>query len=241
MAHELAAALDDRARALGERLAASPEPWLARQLGVLAPHASPLLREEYGRRAAAAAAYWGAAGITDPEQAIAAEPHRGNPELEALRRAASRAPEIRDQADIERRMTQGELEARILAGERALASAPPDVSRELRLTAQAEADTWQQAAAAATRHDPGQSHNAQVLANHMAAERARLETANARYEDWSAKTASSRETAGRAKAELHRRGIQPATAGPEQQSTLEWWREFEADVEAAGHALARQH
>ena len=62
----------------------------------------------------------------------------------------------------------------------------------------------------------------QVLANHMAAERARLETANARYEDWSAKTASSRETAGRAKAELHRRGIQPATAGPEQQSTLEW-------------------
>ena len=64
----------------------------------------------------------------------------------------------------------------------------------------------------------------------MAAERALLETANARYEDWSAKTASSRETAGRAKAELHRRGIQPATAGPEQQSTLEWWREFEADV-----------
>src|SRR5271169_3651229 len=75
----------------------------------------------------------------------------------------------------------------------------------------------------------------------MAAERALLETANARYEDWSAKTASSRETAGRAKAELHRRGIQPATAGPEQQSTLEWWREFKADVEAAGHALARQH
>ena len=40
LAHELAAALDDRARALGERLAASPEPWLARHLGVLAPGAS---------------------------------------------------------------------------------------------------------------------------------------------------------------------------------------------------------
>ncbi len=53
VAHELAAALDDRARALGDRLAASPEPWLARQLGVLAPGASPALREEYARRAGA--------------------------------------------------------------------------------------------------------------------------------------------------------------------------------------------
>ena len=41
-----------RARALGEQLAASPEPWLVSQLGVLAPHASPLLREDYARRAA---------------------------------------------------------------------------------------------------------------------------------------------------------------------------------------------
>jgi hypothetical protein len=40
VAHELAAALDQRARALGDQLAASPEPWLASQLGVLAPHAS---------------------------------------------------------------------------------------------------------------------------------------------------------------------------------------------------------
>jgi hypothetical protein len=30
VAHELATALDDRTRALGERLAASPEPWLVR-------------------------------------------------------------------------------------------------------------------------------------------------------------------------------------------------------------------
>ena len=60
--HELAATLDDRARALGERLAASPQPWLARQLGVLAPGASPALREEYTRRAGIAAAYREAAG-----------------------------------------------------------------------------------------------------------------------------------------------------------------------------------
>ena len=55
-ARELAAALDDRARALGEQMAVSPEPWLARQLGVVAPAASPALREEYARRAGLAAA-----------------------------------------------------------------------------------------------------------------------------------------------------------------------------------------
>jgi hypothetical protein len=100
IAHELAAALDDRARALGERLAASPEPWLARHLGVLAPGASPALREEYTRRAGIAAAYREAAGITNPEQALSIEPHRGNPELEAMRRAVFTALEIRDEADI---------------------------------------------------------------------------------------------------------------------------------------------
>jgi hypothetical protein len=40
VAHELAAGLDQRARALGEQLAACPEPWLARRLSVLAPHAA---------------------------------------------------------------------------------------------------------------------------------------------------------------------------------------------------------
>jgi hypothetical protein len=107
VAHELAAGLDERARALGEQLAASPEPWLAKQLGVLAPHASPLLRVDYARRAAAAAAYREAAGITDPGQAIALGSHRGNPGLDHLRQAAIRALEIRDDAEIIRGMTHG--------------------------------------------------------------------------------------------------------------------------------------
>ena len=177
VAHELAAGLDQRARALGEQLAASPEPWLASQLGVLAPHASPLLREDYARRAGAAAAYREAAGITDPGQAIAPEPHRGNPELDHLRQAAIRALEIRDETEIIRRMTHGELEARILDGDRALASAPPDVSRELRLTAQAEADAWQQSADAEIKHDQAGSADATALARHMAAQREQLEAA----------------------------------------------------------------
>jgi hypothetical protein len=89
VAHEIAGGLDQRARALGEQLAASPEPWLASQLGVLAPHASPLLREDYARRAGAAAAYREAAGITDPGQAIAPGPHRGNPDSTTCARPRS--------------------------------------------------------------------------------------------------------------------------------------------------------
>jgi hypothetical protein len=248
VAHELAAGLDDRARALGDQLAVSPEPWLAKQLGVLAPHASPLLRADYTRRAAAAAAYREAAGITDPGQAIAPEPHRGNPELDHLRRTAIRALEIRDETEIVRRMTHGELEARILDADRALASAPADVSRELRLTAQAEADAWQQAADAQIQHDQAASASATALARHLAARREQLEAANACYETWAAGTGSRREAAGKARAELQRRELaqqaeeqrQPQTEG-EPRTMVEWWRQLEADLAAANRAVEREH
>jgi hypothetical protein len=247
VAHALAAGLDERARALGEQLAVSPEPWLARQLGVLAPHASPLLREDYARRAAAAAAYREAAGITDPGQAIAPGPHRGNPVLDHLRQVAIRALELRDETEIARRMTHGELEARILDGDRAVATASPDVSRDLRLTARAEADAWQQSADAETRHDPAGSAAAKALARHMAARREQLEAANARYETWATGTSARREAAGKAKAELERRGLaqqaaeqrQPQAEG-EPPTTVEWWRQLEDDVAAVDRTIERE-
>ena len=104
----------------------------------------PALREEYTHRAGLAAAYREAAGITNPEQAVSPAPHRGNPELEDMRNAVFTALEIRDEADIIRGLHHGEIEAQVLVAERAQASAPPDVSGTLRLTAQAEADTLQQ-------------------------------------------------------------------------------------------------
>jgi hypothetical protein len=248
VAHELAAGLDQRACALGERLAASPEPWLVGRLGVLAPHASPLLRQDYARRAAAAAAYRDAAGITDPGQAIAPEPHRGNPELDHLRQAAIRALEIRGETEIIRGMTHGELESRILDGDRALACAPPDVSRSLRLTAQAEADAWQRSADAQIRHDPAGSASARALARNLAARREQLEPANARYETWAAGTASRRDAAGKARAELQRRQIAQQAAGQRQPQTqgepgtmVEWWRQLEAGLAAVDRALEREH
>ena len=182
-AHELAAALDGRARALGERLAASPEPWLARQLGILAPGASPALRADYIRRAGLAAAYREAAGITRPDQPVSPEPHRGNPELEAMRTALFAALEVRDEADIIRGVDRGELEARVLAGERAQAMAPPDISGTLRLTAQAEADALQQSADGEVQHDETSVASAKTLARQLATERQRLEANHVRYEN----------------------------------------------------------
>jgi TrwC relaxase/AAA domain len=75
LAHELAARLDDRRRELGERALANPEPWLTRHLGPPpGPDASPVLREDYARRAGTAAAYREAQGITDLDQAVSFGP-----------------------------------------------------------------------------------------------------------------------------------------------------------------------
>jgi AAA domain len=209
---ELAARLDQRARALGAQLTTSPEPWLARHLGVLVPSASPVLRQDYARRAAAAAAYREAAGITNLHQAVALLPHCGRPELEEMRLAAIRALEIRDETAIVRGMTRGELEACALEADRTQSSAPPDVSRQLLLNAQAEADVWQQSADSATRHASAEAANA--LARQLAAERQHLEAANDRYEQWATASASIRETGEKAQAELRRRGSPQKPAEP---------------------------
>jgi len=214
IAHELAADLDKRRRELGERLVAKPEPWLTRHLGVLPPDASPALREDYVQRAGTVAAYREARGITDPQQALSLGPHP-EPELAAMQRDTFRALEIADEQAEIRAARRGVLEACVLEGERAQATAPPDVSGRLRLTAQAEADAWQQSAAAETEHDPVRAYNARALANRMAADKARLEAGSAWYEQWSATTASTREAAGKAKAELQRRGHEPGPAETE--------------------------
>ena len=240
VADELAVGLDERRRELGERLAANPEPWLARHLGVLSPDASPALREDYVRRAGTAAAYREARGITDPRQAVSFAPHP-EPELAAMQRDTFASLEITDEQAEIGAMSHGELQARVLEGERAQATAPPEVSGRLRLTAQAEADAWQQSAAAEADHNPVKAASARALAHQMAAEKTRLEAASAKYEEWSAKTAGTRETAGKAKAELHRRGHEPAPAGtPQPQSTLNWRRQVEANLEAADQVLTHQ-
>ena len=241
LAHELAAGLDDRHRGLGERALANPEPWLTRHLGPPPrPDASPILREDYAQRAGTAAAYREAQGITDPDQAVSFSPHPG-PELEILRKDTLRALEVADEQAEIRAMSRGELEAKVLEGDRAQARAPRDTSSQLRMTAQAQADAWQQSADAEAEHDDVRAEKARSLAITMAAETSRLEAANARYEEWAARTASTREIAAKAKAELHR-GQQPPTGrAPGPQNMADWWREFQADADAMDRAIEREH
>jgi len=242
LAHELAAGLDARCRELGERALANPEPWLTRHLGAPpGPDASPVLRDDYARRAGAAEAYREARGITGPDQAVSFDPHPG-PELEALRKDTFRALEIADEQAEIRAMSWGVLEAQVHEGDRAQATAPPDMSSLLRLTAQAEADAWQQSADATVEHDQEQAVNARSLAAVLAVQASRLEAADARFEEWSAQTASTREIAGKAQAELQRRGQQPParrTSGPPSMAT--WWRELQADADALDRAIEREH
>ncbi|MGH3285026.1 MAG: AAA family ATPase [Streptosporangiaceae bacterium] len=237
LAHELAAGLDDRIRELGERMIQRPQPWLLKHLGMLAPDASPALHEDYARRAGIAAGYRETARITDPGQAISAQPHRASPELDAMRLSTMKALAIPENPYAT--MTRGELEARILDGEHAQAAAPPEVSGQLRITAQAEADAWRQSADATALHDQLAATNARALASQIAAEKTRLEAMNATYEAWSGRTSTARETAAQAKAELGRRcNAQPAQKPP---TMARWWRQFEADLAATERAIEREH
>jgi hypothetical protein len=139
-------------------------------------------------------------------------------------------------------MSRGELEAQILQANRIQATAPPDTSGLLRLTAQAEADAWQQSAHAEAEHNEESAKNAKSLAAALAAELSRLEAANAQYEEWSARTASTRKRAGKAKVELQRRGQQPSAWGTaESTSMVTWWRDFQMHADAVDWAIAREH
>jgi hypothetical protein len=244
MARDLASALDQRCRELGERQFDKPEPWALRHLGPPAAATSPALSEDWKQRAGVAAAYREARGITRPYEAVSFSRHP-ELELEMMRKDTIRALQIPDEDAEIHAASRGQLEAWQLDGERIEATAPPEVASRLRLTAQAETDAWAQSADAQAAHQDAEAANASALAATLAAERGRLEQANARYEDWSAKTADSRETAGRANAELRRRGLPEHPAEnqrtPEPQRMTEWWADFQADAEAADRAIGREH
>lgn len=84
------------------------------------------------------------------------------------------------------------------------------------------------------------AENARSLANALAAETGRLEAANARSEEWSARMASTREIAGKAKAELQRRGQQPpAGEAPGPQNMADWWRGANRSSSSPGQEYPR--
>ena len=148
------------------------------------------------------------------------------------------ALEIPDEQAVLRSMTIGQLEAAVAEGDRAMAAAPPDISADLHAAAQAQADAWAQHADAQARGAQAEADGARDLAELMGEQQAGLEPKQAAYEWWSAATAEKREAAGKAAAELARR---QAEQGVDAVGVLvDWWREFEADAEAADRAIAAQ-
>ena len=219
IARTTAEALDERTAALGERQLAQPEPWVMRHLGPppreTRPGLQALLQADYARRAGIAAGYREAAGITDPHQVIRWEGHKGNPELEAMRHDAISALQIRDeQADLAG-MDRGQLEAKVIAGARARAAAPRDVSAELRATAQAETDARIMAAQAQVKGEDSAIYDQATEV--LSGKRGNLEARNEEYEAWSESTADTRDIAGKAQKELERRGHEVPDWTPEEE------------------------
>jgi conjugative relaxase-like TrwC/TraI family protein len=230
LAHQAAKAIDDRITALGTRYAERPEPWLTNQLGTFPVNGSALEQQDYLHRAGSAAAYREAASIDDPHQAVSLTPHKGDPVRERMRRDTITHLEIRDEEQLYRAMTRGELEAKEQHARRAYAAAPKDVSADLKTTALAEADQRQAAAEAEAQGDEVTTKALHSLADLLGTQKAALEADHVKHENWSAQTAGLREEGGKARAELGRRG-QASEARPEE-TTLEWWQRFERDCQA---------
>jgi hypothetical protein len=231
--------MDARTWAIGEQLAARPEPWLLDRLGS-PPQQSGPLREDWIGRAGRAGFYRQVHGITDPNVALGAM-SAGNPELRMLWEQTHRDLEIPADEVRVRAKTRAELEGTVHAYTGAAETAPPDVSRQLdhhrkqaaglgRQAEQAEADGHLQLAS--------DSRTAAAEETRQAAE---LSAAQDTRDAWDRAHEAKRLAARAARQELDRRGIEPAPEHREPERLTQWWRQFQADVEAADRAIGRQH
>ena len=206
LAHEIAAAIDARTAELGRRQAEEPQPWAIARRGEIPEDQAG--REAWTRSVGIAALHREAQGVTDPEQDTARGRHP-EPVFEVARQDAVRELGVPDDQAQVRAASRGELEAHVLDGYRVLATAPPDVSGELRLTAQAEADARADTAAAQVNRDEAQALQFRALGDQLAARTAELEEAQAARDEYDRTTDAVRSRADLARAELKHRGYDP--------------------------------
>ena len=134
---ELAEAMDDRARRLGEHAAETQPLWARQAFGPLPD--DPVGRADWEQRASVVAAYRERYGYAHPGDPIGPEPAKTSPEARAAWHAALHALGRVDGIDL-RGCTDGDLWLRRSTYERETAWAPPHVAEELRLMRQAERD-----------------------------------------------------------------------------------------------------
>jgi len=247
-AFELAAAMDDRTRMLGDRAALDRPAWAVSILGEVP--ADPAGRTEWTRRAGIAAAYREERGWTSQTDPIGPAPDRVSPEQWASWRAAYialRMPEL-DRAT--RAATDGELLSWRAAYQRQAALAPRHVAERLRDAHLAE-DTCRTGAILAWHQaDDAQGWAERSLARQQALElssraqeagarRQALEQAAEARAAWHQATEPGRQQAMTADTELRRRhpGIDLTPLHTEQQHGTR----TQPGVGWRGDDLGRQH
>ena len=213
---ELAQAIDAEGAGLARLQAERPEPWVLNALGAYPVDGSAALQADWLARVGTAAGYRQAAGITDPNMVVGPAP-QAHPELLTWHGEVVRALEIPTDEAMIWSMTRGQLEATKAEYDRMKATAPPEVSPQLRAERLAEADARARAAELAALGDHQAAQEAQERAD-AADVRATVREGQAEvYARWEASTAADRRSAELATAELERR----ATAGRDARAQAE--------------------
>jgi len=201
----LGEALDARGRELADAQAECPEPWVLETLGAYPAEGSTALQADWLARVGQAAMYREAAGINNPRQVVGPVPE-GHPVLAAAHAGAVRALEIRDPNQLVWAISRAELEATVAAYERVAATAPREVSAELRAERQAEADARVRTLELRAQGQTEQAAQAEARADAGNVRATELERAAEVYAAWEESTSPQREAAELAQAELGRRG-----------------------------------
>ena len=242
-ARQAAQMMDARTQAIGEQLAARPEPWLVDRLG-MPPRQPGALRDDWVSRAGRAGFYRQAHGITDPGVALGPRPD-GGPELQAVWDRAAYVVELRGEDHDVRRASRAELEGTVHVYARAAETAPPDMSRQLGYHRKQAAGLQRQAEQAEADADRLLASDSRAAAAEEAQQADELSVTQDARDAWDRAHEARRLAARAARQELDRRGIQPEPEHREPQhrepeSLTEWWRQFEANAEAADQAIGRQ-
>jgi hypothetical protein len=210
---ELAEAMDDRIRRLGEHAAATQPLWARQSLGPVP--SDPIARLEWEQRARLVAAYRERYGYAHPADPIGPAPAKTSPEARAAWHTALSALGRANGIDL-RGCTDGELRLRRSTYERETAWAPPHVAEELRLARIAERDAHVNAIRAehelrATQDDQAAARHRQLvriwrsLEAKAATEADIFAATQETRSQWEAITEPTRRTAIAADLELRRR------------------------------------
>ena len=210
---ELAEAMDDRVRRLGEHAAQAQPLWATQGLGPLP--GDPLARADWQQRASLVAAYRERYGYTHPADPIGPQPAKTSPEACAAWHGALAALGRVDGIDL-RGCTDGDLWLRRGTYERETAWAPPHVASELRLMRMAERDAHVKAvrakheARAATDESTAARHRElariwRALESKAATEAGAFAAVQETRREWESVTDSTRRIAIAADLELRRR------------------------------------